>query len=262
MSILAFNLLNPIAFQAEAGNFYVSTSAGVLAPNKISSTTVSTIKAFPTESDPDTLISVPYTVTTNHKIKPAFLFAAGIGYHVTEDLRVEVEYMKPFIKDVKSTVAHISATISSSDLAKIDPAILAELPFTLQENTSVNIPADLKVKPNINALYFKLYYDALKINDSAKIYLGAGLGVSAIQNKYVGFNPVTKESISEKEPIPKINFTYLAAIGASYDITENIAMSIEYNYIDFGKSHYDQETNIGGKKFAGSAGIVKLRFSF
>jgi len=237
MTIFASALLCQVSFSAEAGNLYLSSSAGILAPNKISSTTVPLS---------------PTPIIIKYKTKPASLFAFGLGYHISDSARMELEYLKPFFKDITS------------------------------KGTFANIPYDAKIKTNINALYLKLYYDAFKIQENAKLYLGFGLGTSAIQNKYTFF--INNKFIKLPNKIPKLNLSYLLAIGASYDITENIALSIEYNYIDFGKSHSLKNSQamqkrmakfsqgklkldpgsqeFAAKRFAGSAGIVKLRFSF
>jgi opacity protein-like surface antigen len=257
IAILAFNLLNPACFNAEAGNFYLSTSAGVLAPKKIPSTTSLG------QEEPN------YNYTFKYKIKPAFLFAIGLGYYITEDLRMELEYIKPFMKDITSNSADVSA--ASADVINTVKGLLDgdKISYKQISPTLVNIPANYKIKPNINAFYFKLYYDALKIHDNAKIYLGTGLGVSKIQSKYFNVDPLSAyddidRPTDYKSLKSKVNFTYLAAIGASYNFNESIAMSVEYNYIDFGKSCYykDADVTLGGKRFAGSVGMMKLRFRF
>jgi hypothetical protein len=85
MAILASTFLCQVSFSAEAGNLYLSSSAGILSPNKISSTPVPLS---------------PTPITIKYKAKSASLFAFGLGYYISDCARMELEYLKPFFKDI------------------------------------------------------------------------------------------------------------------------------------------------------------------
>lgn len=210
---------------AAAGRFYLSVASGLIIPNKISSTTIP--------------VNASDTVVLNYSKKTDGVATIAFGYNILDDLKAELEYVKPFFDDISSSAQYKGLSFAGT------------------------------IKPSVNAVYLKLYYDALKIQEHAKVYLGVGAGTSTIKSKYVNIvaNSYQQQDVYDKKT--KINFSYLLALGASFDINANIAIGVEYNYLDFGKSNSQKAPGknenmieLANKKFAGHAALIKLRFCF
>jgi hypothetical protein len=285
VAIIASNLLLPVSFYAEASDVYISGSLGMFVPNKIPSTNLNT--------------TLPTQLNFRYSVKPKYppLYALGLGCHVSKDFRIEAEYMEPHIDDIHSRGNYVAPQLDANAVSlynkniKDIPQPLNESSFLPTDNildalnsqnqsnadatqksadTPSNIKYDVTIDPEIRAVYFKLYYDLFKIRDKAKIYVGTGLGVAVIRNEY----RVWLNNDSRKFKDRKTNFSYLVAVGASYDITSNFTLSAEYNYLDFGKSRdvkidadiverFGLSTNkLAGKRLAGNAGLLKASFRF
>ena len=253
-------LMPKLAFAGTAGSFYISASGGVFAPAKLSSTKLPSPIGFSIE-DTTANLELPESANIKHKIKNATEASLGLGWNATEDLRVELAYTKPFIQNIKS-----NDTISGN--------VIITNPLRGKLNAPGILIINTKVKTDIHALHLKAYYDALKFDD-VKIYLGIGAGLASIQNKFTA-NATGKVTIAGKEfakevpsssvsePKPNFNLSWLLALGAAYKVSDNIDLSLEYNYKDYGKSHSIKKQGIqfGAKHFKGHSLLAKVNFGF
>nr|MBP7190480.1 porin family protein [Rickettsiaceae bacterium] len=67
------------------------------------------------------------------------------------------------------------------------------------------------------------------------VFLGAGAGGAKISNKASAIN-IPAHNVECKYS-SKNNFTWLLALGSSYNVTESIKVDVQYNYQDFGKTN-------------------------
>lgn len=93
-------------------------------------------------------------------------------------------------------------------------------------------PIKTKTTAKIQTAMLKAYYDVFDFGQ-AKIFVGAGVGGSRISTKTNAVAGNNKEVISSKS---KNNFSWLLALGSSYDITDAIKVDVQYNFQDFGKT--------------------------
>ncbi len=134
----------------------------------------------------------------------------GVGYGVMDNLRAEIVYGYQFNPTKKYNTVDQDAGITYSG----------------------------KLKAQIQTVMVKGYFDAADLG-MAKIFVGAGVGMSRIKSKInssvteITTGDTETESFKEKA---KNNFTYSLALGSSFDVTDAVKVDLQYNFQDFGKS--------------------------
>lgn len=232
--LASYNLISPApVFASPAGSFYLTGAVGGFRANT---------KHIQMPSQVAFIANlVGIKSTTTEKQNAGLEISAGIGWQATEKLRLELAYTKPFIKR--------NYTIELNGNTPIG---------------NVNINASAKINTLVDAIHLKAYYDILAFANNIKVHIGAGVGSAIMRNK---FSPNVVGSVPPGyhtrnfTTAPKANFTWLAAIGASYQLQENIDIALEYNYQDFGQVR-DAVWGNKNERIHGHAIITKLNFSF
>lgn len=153
----------------------------------------------------------------------------GVGYYVTDKIRTELVFVKPWfgkqnIKGVKTV-----------------------------GTTSTNF--DGKLTTQVNSAQLRGYFDAFDIADMGKAYVGAGIGWSQVKAKISTNNDSWKSK-------NKSNFAWMLGVGVSFDVVEEVKLGLEYNYQDFGRVTNPVNTAIPGTATSpviGNNGKIKLR---
>lgn len=198
------------ALAEKKGNFYITGGGGIALGNQISTPfetqqTKISIDENGVEIDRETT-DVTGALSSKGGATGGQILA-GIGYHLTEDLRIEGVFVKPIISYTKFKTR------------------IAGMP-----KSEKNLDNGLKVTPEINSLQLRAYYDVLKLSEEASLYAGAGLGASQIKIK-------TSDSYWEiGKTKAKNNFAWFVGAGINFAVKEGVKLGVEYNYSDFGKS--------------------------
>jgi len=137
----------------------------------------------------------------NKKMGNSAVYGAELGYQFEQYLRI---------------------SLSLDDRAKYS--------FTENQNYNTStVSTRWKVKSLVTMVNF--YYDIMEFNKVTP-YMMFGAGIA--KNKASG----TQTSNGESSGIPsgtKNNFAYKLGLGAKYKITNNVAVNLQYQYIDMGK---------------------------
>tara|TARA_B110000503_G_C7137123_1_gene409296 strand:- start:208 stop:846 length:639 start_codon:yes stop_codon:yes gene_type:complete len=141
-------------------------------------------------------------------------FGVGAGYHVMDNVRVDL------------TFDHfVNPTYKSKD-SKI---------------------LDFKVKGDVNTLLMNGFVDLFDA-DVAKVFAGAGVGVGQVKAKTTGTvtHPLTgaKKSITTKAK-QKYNLAFAAYLGTSYEFTPGVTGELTYSYRDMGKTKKFKDATTG-----------------
>lgn len=91
-----------------------------------------------------------------------------------------------------------------------------------------------KTKGKIEALTLNGYVDLFDVS-VAKVFVGAGVGMSQVEAKNTFVNTATNKSHSLKYK-KKNNFTYALHAGASVEAAPGVNADLFYSYRDFGKT--------------------------
>jgi opacity protein-like surface antigen len=134
----------------------------------------------------------------------------GLGYSVMDNVRAELAYGYHFSKNRKA-----STTTDS-----------------------------VKVKGGIQTLMVKGFYDAFDLG-MAQVFVGAGVGLAKLSEN-VDFS-TTNSTLKKKST--QNTFTYLLALGTSFDVADSVKIDVQYNFQDFGKTNSVKSTLVTGYEF-------------
>jgi opacity protein-like surface antigen len=138
-------------------------------------------------------------------------FGVGAGYHVMDNVRVDLtfdHFVNPTHKVKK----------------KID---------TVNES--------IKAKGDVNSLLINGFVDLFDA-DMAKMFVGAGVGVSQVKAKTTVSKVDDKTSITLKAK-QKYNLAFAAYVGGSYEFTPGVTGELTYSYRDMGKTKKFKDNN-------------------
>ncbi len=108
--------------------------------------------------------------------------------------------------------------------------VRAELAYGYHFNPTAKNTTDgvtTKVKSNIQTLMVKGFYDAFDLG-MAKVFVGTGVGLSKTSAK------VSETGEDSAKIKSKNNFTYMFALGTSFDVADSVKIDVQYNFQDFG----------------------------
>ncbi len=142
----------------------------------------------------------------------------GLGYAVMDNVRAEFAYGHHFNPTAKKTVNGVA----------------------------------VKAKSNIQTLMVKGFYDAFDLG-MAQVFVGAGVGLAKVSSKVSLTNAIGSDTYKAKA---KTNFTYLLALGTSFDAADSVKIDVQYNFQDFGKTKSTADlTKIAYRSHAIKAGV-------
>ena len=150
---------------------------------------------------------------TKFKSNNDMSFGVGAGYHVMDNVRVDL------------TFDHfVNPTYKSKD-SKI---------------------LDFKVKGDVNTLLMNGFVDLFDA-DVAKVFAGAGVGVSQVKAKMTATLDGKELQGSDKAK-QKYNLAFAAYLGTSYEFTPGVTGELTYSYRDMGKTKKfkDSDGNTAG----------------
>ena len=87
-------------------------------------------------------------------------------------------------------------------------------------------------KSNVNTIMFKGYYDLAEVGP-VKMFVGAGVGLAAIQEKS---KVIINEVLVISHTKAKLQPAYSLALGGAFKLSDGIHTDVQYNFSDFGKS--------------------------
>jgi opacity protein-like surface antigen len=229
--IATSNIALSDSIEQEKKKFYFSAGVGMLKPSKTPKDQIKGVDNNIFQS-PDTELSYP----KKNIIAP---FAA-FGYYLKNNLRLEVAFIRPFVKDTTSN-QNIIFTIKR--LAR-----------------SVPIPYEIKHSANINLGQLRVYFDALPIKEYGSLYVAGGLGYGQIQSTS-SIQSARGAPSYNKESVTKYCPNWMLGIGANLNMAEGIKFGIGYEFQNFGKSktqNLSPETTQPARTFKGSSATLRL----
>ncbi len=172
-----------------------------------------------------------------------FYITAGGGVHRFDDLKLSVILSDSNQQSQKMTFTlptELSGEVQAGVGYNITEQIRTELIYGHHFSPSwkfVTGPIRISLKEKIQTAMAKVYYDVFDFGQ-AKVFLGAGAGGAKISNKesYMSMIDNRESKKIEFKHSTKNNFTWLLALGSSYNVTESIKVDVQYNYQDFGKT--------------------------
>lgn len=119
----------------------------------------------------------------------------------------------------------------------------------------------MKVEWNIQTAFFNLYWDFRNESDFTP-YIGAGLGMGIVYNKYKVESPYGEWSVDDYHTV----FAWNAGAGCAYAITENLSADLAYRFIGLGYSEteatvFNQTQKIGMAPYINEFSLG-LRYTF
>lgn len=177
-------------------------------------------------------------------INNASRLSAAVGYAITPQFRVELEFSK-------SSFETDNGLQSGSGGRAVDSfATDADLNLrTLMLNASYDFDTGTNLTPFVRAGIGKSFYD-----------MSGGLFVSSAGgNTFGGFLPATFNYDGSGS-----NFAFQAGLGVAYDISDNTALTVEYRYGNFGRvaTGYDANGDRLQTKLETHEIMLGLRYTF
>lgn len=108
----------------------------------------------------------------------------------------------------------------------------------------------MKAKGTIMAVLAQGYMDVFDMAP-AKVFVGAGVGVATVKEKFTGKVAGADFSTTLKQ---KTNFAYNVGAGVGYEVAEGTKLDVEYKYADFGSAKVPAGTN----KVRRAANVIKF----
>jgi opacity protein-like surface antigen len=136
----------------------------------------------------------------------------GVGQYITEKIRAELLFVKPFFAKSDFTVTQ---TINA-----LNPAFTANYPGS--------------VSSQINSAQIRAYMDVFEICSLCNTYVGVGIGWSQVKAKLSAPGARVVPGFSYSDSKNKNNFTWMVGFGVKFDFLPDIKMALEYNFQDFG----------------------------
>lgn len=180
--------------------------------------------------------------TTFTKVKkPDLVFdtSAGVGYYVTDSVRVELAFAKPFLGKTKRT------TTMNDEVQEVETS---------------------KIK--VNSLQIRTYTDLFDISDFGKVYAGAGIGLSHTSGKLAWEAQNTNKTVREASGLATsgsvkfkkgFSISYGLAAGAEFDVADSVKLGAEYNFNYHGKAVIKDVDGLRSGIYGHSI-LAKLRF--
>lgn len=204
---------------ANANNgVYASVKAGV-SDTKMKDNEVH----YSTSGNPNILsdgIENYYQNNQSKSIYPNISVAIGFDFSQISNIntRTELEYTYKDSATFKPTTNYWSSTnISSSSVYSGDNS----------EKFSNRLESQ--------SLMFNGYYDFKNISKLTP-YISAGFGVTRIKNNYTNLR-FPKFTLSQADH----QFTWSVGVGAAYNITNNVALDLNYKYMNAGKFKFNED---------------------
>ena len=195
-------LVTSSAYAAE-GDFYVKANSGWTKLKNITSG--------------DSIID---SNSTKVKSQNSGYVGVGAGYHIMDNVRVDLTYDHFFNPDYKM----------SQD-------------FLIRGQ---NISTHVKIKGKIDTLLLNAFVDVYDI-DAFKIFVGAGVGGSNIKAKMkiaAKNNDADREGAFHYKAKAKKTVAYAVYLGASYEFAPCVTGELTYSYRDMGKTKNMHETHL------------------
>jgi opacity protein-like surface antigen len=228
----------------ESPKFYFTAGTGVFLKTKMSSDYAAsrTIQG----------VTIPEN-NLDYKAKGVSELFAGVGYYVTDKLKIETTFIKPWTADLRFSPSPISVDAPDGSTNSFDYGF--------------------KQKFDINAVQAKAYLNVADLKEFGSLYLGSGLGFSKINTK-ITFSASGTDSYGD--PIAsgdaKIasknsnSLNWMLGSGVNFDVSDGMKLSIGYEYQNFGKSKSfevnDSDGNLlyreASKSFKGHGATVRL----
>jgi len=247
--VASSSVLSASAFAAD-NQFYITAGGGVLFSDKqLNNFGNGYTVAGQTSATPPAIANT--NTFTLKKAKTNAEMFVGVGYYVTDKIRAEAVFVKPWFG--KQTINQSNVTVTT--------------PAGGSAGQPVTTAYHGKLTSQVNSVQLKGYYDAFDIADMGKAYVGAGIGWSQVQAKF-DTNDAVIVNVKTKN---KNNFAWTVAVGAAFDVVEEVKLGLEYNYQDFG--HVKNPlvapagatavtgNNAGKIRFHGHAIVAKLMFN-
>lgn len=145
----------------------------------------------------------------NLKLKKQFpVIGIGAGYEFDNDIRIETMFDYYFL------------------FTQLERSRIHDETFNISINTKIS---DLMVN----------VIKSFPVEQNTKIYLGAGTGVSSIEDEATGYSKDEDNNCYILEPITGKNiyrFAYKLTAGIEYQLHDGIKGELSYNYYNLGKS--------------------------
>ena len=238
------------------GQSYITVGAGAMMLNK------STAQLW--EYDNMTQAKVKF------KGKTSPLLQAGFGGYIDDHIRIEALISAPFIGDSKGNTKGLTDNSYIFGNDDNNQPIIGQ----------ADIKRYYKSKHRAFALHAKASYEAFDISDIGSFYVTGGVGISNITSKMSYYdraveqgvaNGVTpkvsdfhKTTVSAKK---KLNFAWLAGVGANIYAAPGVKFAVEYNYQDYDKTSalkkditQNKFFDIPSQKIRGHVVMCKLEF--
>ena len=151
----------------------------------------------------------------------------GWGYYFANNLRAELTFLHNF----------------SINLNGKDNKVFVGEYTTNRKHYTVFDDEKHQVKLRAESALLKLYVDIYNF-DRGTTYVASGIGASKISVKHNNDytrthydqtdSPTTVEELNAYDKVTRTVPTLIFGIGQSFDVTRNIKLDIEYNWIDYG----------------------------
>jgi len=263
--VAASSVLSTSAFAADS-QFYITAGGGVLFKSKqLSNFNTSYKTTAITGTYPNTTVvetATENTFTLNSPKNGGEMFV-GVGYYVTDKIRAEAVFVKPWFGKEAIAEANKITTTTNTTTTTADTKIT-----TTAKTGPTAVDKDYvgKLTSQINSAQVRWYYDAFDIADMGKAYVGAGIGWAQVKAKFNTDDP----AINTVKTKNSNNFAWSVAVGAAFDVVEAVKLGLEYNYQDFGNvqnklvvpvgAAAEAGNNAGKIRFHGHAIVAKLMF--
>jgi opacity protein-like surface antigen len=152
--------------------------------------------------------------------------------------------------------------------------VRAEIEYAIRTNMNTTWDADfggasteLEAKWNLQTLFFNLYYDFHNSTNFTP-YIGAGVGIGFIDNKYDLSVSVPGVGSADLGSVSKTNsvFAWNVGLGCSYAFNENFSADLAYRFVGLGenkttKTIWGAERELKTSPYANEISLG-LRFTF
>lgn len=153
----------------------------------------------------------------------AGLLGLSGGYNVNDDFRISLDYMM----FLKNRISNGSVTISDSYLD--------------DTNVSYSLAGNAGANYSIHSALLRASYDVVALSDSAKLYLTAGVGLSAI--KYSASRSLVKKNLAtenqttttDKISKSKRGLGYSVGAGMTFKASDTVGLDVGYSFNGFAK---------------------------
>lgn len=213
--ILLATVIATSSFAYADNGFYTSLKAGV-SDTKFDNTKY--------QSNPDPDVEVAYhNKDIDETVYPNIALAVGFDFSKISKVNARAELEYTYKDKVKFTPQTERLTVITPDFSDSIP---------LPEGFPGLIENELRSQ----SLMLNGYYD-FKNTSKFTPYLGAGVGVTRINNKQVINPEFFGESDSQSDT--SNTFTWSASVGVAYQVTENVALDLGYRYVDAGEIEFN-----------------------